>query len=151
MQVRVFTIPVADPTACDDLNRFLAGHRVLAVHREFIQDGAASAWSFCVEYLAGLGGGPANRGRQERVDYKEVLPPAQFAVFSRLRDCRMKLATAEGLPAFAVCTDEQLAAMAKQQTLSKAALKAIEGIGEAKTEKYAAALMAAHGAGGAES
>jgi len=31
MHYRVFTIPVCDPSAADELNRFLSGHRVLAL------------------------------------------------------------------------------------------------------------------------
>jgi superfamily II DNA helicase RecQ len=146
MQFRVFSVSVGDPSGCDDLNRFLAGHRVLTVQREFIQNGRESGWAFCVEYLGTTGGsgGSGTGFRKERVDYKAVLPPAEFAVFSRLRECRKALATKDGLPAFAICTDEQLAAMARQETLTKADLLAVEGFGEGKAAKYADALMAAH-------
>ena len=143
MQFRVFTVSAGDPAGCDEMNRFLAGHRILTVQREFIQNGRESGWTFCVEYLEsrsvqGYG------TRKERVDYKVVLPPAQFAVFSRLRERRKDLATKEGLPAFAVCTDEQMAAMARQEALTRASLLAIEGFGEGKAEKYAEALIEAH-------
>ncbi len=144
MQHRVFSAPVGDPSGCDELNRFLAGHRVLSVQREFVQHGSGSFWSFCVEYLDGGGGASGSGPRKDRIDYKLVLPPAQFAVFSRLRDCRKELATKEGVPAFAVCTDGQLAAMAQADELTPAALGTVDGFGEAKTAKYGAALMAAH-------
>lgn len=144
MQFKTFTVSVGDPSGCEDLNRFLAGHRVLTVQREFIQNGRESCWAFCVEYLEGGSGAPAFGTRKDRVDYKQVLPPEQFEVFARLRECRKELATRDGLPAFAVCTDEQLAAMAKSETLTMAALKAIPGFGEGKADKYAEALIAAH-------
>lgn len=144
MQFHVFTISIGDPSGSDELNRFLVGHRVLTVQREFIQNGSQSCWTFCVEYIeSGAGSGRVGQ-RKERTDYMQVLPPAQFAVFSRLRECRKELATKEGLPAFAVCTDEQLAAMARQESLTKAGLMAIEGFGEGKAEKYAVTLIAAH-------
>ena len=66
-------------------------------------------------------------------------------VFARLRERRKELAAKEGLPAFAVCTDEQLAAMAKLERPDRAALKRIEGFGEGKAEKYAEALLAVMG------
>lgn len=144
MQFRVFTIPLGDPGACDELNRFLAGHRVLTVQRELVQKGETCAWTFCVEYLAQAGAPGPFGARKERVDYKAVLPPAQFAVFARLRECRKELAAKDGLPAFAVCTDEQLAAMAQLENPDRAALKGIEGFGEGKAAKYAEALLAAH-------
>ena len=150
MQFRVFTVPIANGGAADEMNRFLAGHRILAVHREFVSDGTSSCWTFCVEYLEVPGGGMSGN-RRERVDYKEVLPPVQFEVFSRLRECRRELAQRDGLPAFAVCTDEQLAAMAKIAPLTPSNLKQIDGIGEAKVEKYGEALIAAHGQPGSAS
>jgi hypothetical protein len=45
------------------------------------------------------------------VDYKEVLNEADFAVFSRLRDLRKVIAEKEAVPAYAIFTNEQLAAM----------------------------------------
>jgi len=143
MQFRTFAVAAGDSSGCDEMNRFLAGHRVLTVQREFIQNGAGSFWTFCVEYLDS-GADHARGSRREKVDYKEVLSPAQFAVFSRLRECRKRQAANEGLPAFAVCTDEQMAMMARRETLTKAALMDIDGFGEAKAQKYADSLLAAH-------
>ncbi len=145
MQFRLFTVSIGDPGGCDELNRFLAGHRVLTVQRELIQNGSGSCWAFCLEYLdTGRVSGGAGSSRRPKIDYKEVLPPAQFAVFARLRECRKGLAAKEGLPAFAVCTDEQLAAMAREETLDKGKLLAIDGFGEGKAERYAEALVEAH-------
>jgi len=145
MQFKTFALAVGDPCGCDELNRFLAGHRVLTVQRELIQNGRESCWVFCVEYLESSSGGRNATQRKERVDYKTVLTEAQFAVFARLRDCRKNLAMKEGLPAFAVCTDEQLAAMAREEALSKKTLMEIDGFGEGRAEKYADALVSAHG------
>ena len=143
LQFRVFMVPATDERAAsEELNRFLAGSRILNVHREFVSNGSASFWSFCVEYLAGA---PfPTSGRKDRVDYKETLTAEHFAVFSRLRECRKRLAQAEGLPAFAVCTDEQLAALAKMDGPTKERLRQVDGIGEAKAEKYGDELLAAH-------
>jgi len=87
MQFRVFSVSVGDPSGCDDLNRFLAGHRVLTVQREFIQNGRESGWAFCVEYLGTTGGsgGSGTGFRKERVDYKAVLPGCYHSLAKRLR------------------------------------------------------------------
>lgn len=139
MRYEIFTVPISDPSASAELNRFLASKRVLAVHREFVQNGSQSCWCFCVEYLEGEQKVGATV-RRKRVDYKEVLGEEEFGRFARMRARRKELAEAEGFPAYAVCTDEQLAAMART---------AVEGFGEAKFRKYGEALMAAH-AGGKE-
>ena len=144
MQYHVFTVPVSAPSAVDELNRFLAGHRVLSVDRQFVADGGSSFWAFCVTLLeSGAATRAGGRGRKERVDYGKLLPPAQFAIFARLRECRKKLAADEGLPAYAVCTNDQLAAMAAADTLTPAVLTTLDGFGEAKAAKFGAALIEA--------
>lgn len=148
MRYEIFTVPISDPSASAELNRFLASKRVLAVHREFVQNGSQSCWCFCVEYLEGEQKVGATV-RRKRVDYKEVLGEEEFGRFARMRARRKELAEAEGFPAYAVCTDEQLAAMARTAELTPLAIKAVEGFGEAKFRKYGEALMAAH-AGGKE-
>jgi len=75
------------------------------------------------------------------VDYKEVLKPGEFEVFSRLRDWRRAVAEKEGVPVYTIFTNEQLAQMVQKKVNSKAALKEIEGVGDARVEKYGDALM----------
>ncbi|MBT3291095.1 MAG: HRDC domain-containing protein [Victivallales bacterium] len=144
MPFHVFTVAVGVPDACQELNAFLSSRRILSVQRELIQNGGGSCWTFCVEYLESRGASKGTRVRKERVDYKQALPPEQFEVFSRLRACRKELAARDGVPAFAVCTDEQLAAMAQAEDLTKAVFDGIDGFGEAKRTKYGEALIAAH-------
>jgi hypothetical protein len=68
------------------------------VRKEFVGDGENSFWSFCVEYLESQvpsnGGGG---GKPPKVDYKEVLKPEEFEVFSRLREWRKDVAEKEGV------------------------------------------------------
>jgi len=113
MQIRTFSISVHDDGSQGEaMNRFLRGHQVLRVHREFLPGGNSSAcWCFCVEYeeAAGAGGGGRFLADRKRVDYKEVLTEEAFSVFARLRAARKQIAEAEDIPAYAVFTDEQLA------------------------------------------
>jgi hypothetical protein len=66
----------------------------------WVEQGASSFWSFCVDYLehapAEEGGyrggrGPGGKGK---LDYRETLSPADFAVFARLRGLRKEIAQA---------------------------------------------------------
>ena len=87
MQLKLFIVPVKNVNAAEaEMNAFLRGHRVLAVKKEFVADGENSFWTFCVEYLESAPAGSAPlTGKAPRVDYKEVLKPEEFEVFSRLR------------------------------------------------------------------
>ena len=110
MQLKLFVLPIKNLGAAEaEMNAFLRGHRVLAVKKEFVADGENSFWTFCVEYLDGVGAGAMLPGGRPKVDYKEVLKPEEFEVFSRLRDWRKSVAEKEGVPVYAVLTNEQLA------------------------------------------
>ena len=140
MQYRFFSIPVFES---DDgeaaLNAFLLAHRVLQVDRQLIQDGRNSVWAICVGYQ-----GTANQTSKEKrgkLDYKTILSEPEFAVFSRLRGLRKELADKDGIPAYAVFTNEQLAAIVQRRADTLQAMREIEGIGDARVEKYGAAFQ----------
>jgi superfamily II DNA helicase RecQ len=124
------------------LNAFLRAHRILSVDRHFVQDGANSIWAICVSYL-----GDANRplvagAKRPKVDYRDVLSEADFAVFAKLRNLRKELAEKEGIPAYALFTNEQLAEMVQRRVGGLNAIKEIEGVGDARIEKYGAQFLA---------
>ena len=144
MQMAFYSIPArGDSGLQEDLNRFLRSHRVLTVHREFVGQGDNSFWALAVEYMEGpASSGPVSpRSGKERVDYKEVLSPADFALFARLRDWRKATSEKEGIPVYAVLTNEQLAAIATKRPTSDAQLREVEGLGEAKAGKYGNAVL----------
>jgi len=145
MQLKLFVIPIKNVSEAEaEMNGFLRGHRVLAVQKEFVADGENSFWSVCVEYLDGTAAGTGGRtvgSRVPKVDYKEVLKPEEFELFSRLRDWRKAEAGKEGVPVYAVFTNEQLAQVVQKKINTKAGLKEIEGVGEARMEKYGEALV----------
>jgi superfamily II DNA helicase RecQ len=59
-----------------------------------------------------------------------------------LRRARKAIALAEGIPAYAICTDEQLAAMAKLNAQTVPDLAKVDGFGEGKANKYGERLLA---------
>ena len=71
-----------------------------------------------------------------------MLKPEEFEVFSRLRDRRKAAAENEGVQVYVVLTNEQLAQMVQKKVNSKAGLKEIEGVGDARVEKYGESLLA---------
>jgi len=143
MQFKLFSIPATgDYAAEEELNLFLRSHRAVSVQRELVQSGGGASWCFCIEYL--LGPRPTSEqqgGGRRRVDYKELLSEDDFSLFAQLRERRKQLAAKDVIPVYAVCTNEQLAEIAKARPTSLPELKKIEGLGEAKAEKYGQVLL----------
>jgi superfamily II DNA helicase RecQ len=145
MPFRIFLIPVLyGDDATQELNAFIASHRVALIERRWIEQGNQSAWAFCVEYVLAsptLPGQPRSQLSRNRIDYKTILSPDEFTIFSLLRELRKELSQQEGVPVFALFSNEQLAQMVQRRCSSKADLLGIEGIGEAKVDKYAQRLL----------
>lgn len=116
MQIQIFNISLADGAeGLLEMNRFLTGHKVLEVEQHFFGNANGGMWSFCVRYLpsANASANQFQPSAKEKVDYRQVLSEAEFAVFSRLRVIRKQLAAADAVPAYAVFNDEELAGIAK--------------------------------------
>jgi superfamily II DNA helicase RecQ len=142
LKYRFFHIPAVDPAAeTEALNRFLGQRRILAVERHLIDDGQASFWALAVVYAdtESAPGTPeaAAQGRKSKVDYREVLSERDFAAYAALRSLRKELAEREGVPAYALFTNEQLAAMVQRRARTAADLAEIAGVGKARVERYA--------------
>jgi superfamily II DNA helicase RecQ len=78
---------------------------------------------------------------KEKIDYIKVLEPEIFARFSKLREIRKKIASDDGVSAYVVFTDAELAEMAKLPELTISKIKSIRGVGDKKAEKYGAAII----------
>ncbi|MFZ4702941.1 MAG: HRDC domain-containing protein [Candidatus Methylumidiphilus sp.] len=140
MKLHFFTISSQAPEQGQEaLNAFCAQHRVVSLEKQFVTQGLESFWSICVTSVEGAKAEQpydnAN-GKRDRIDYKEILSAQDFSVFAELRNLRKSLAEQEGVPAYALFTNEQLAAMVTQRVQTLAALSAIEGVGKARLEKY---------------
>lgn len=136
MRLHFTLVPVFDgEAAAAELNAFLAQHRVLSVERELVTAGTSSAWAMCVTYVEGRtqSTSPAKR----KVDYRDTLSPPDFEVFAALRRLRKELATKEAVPAYHVLTNAQLAALVQLTSPTRQGFAAIDGVGPARTDKYA--------------
>lgn len=83
------------------------GNRAVAVAHQVVAQAGGATLVFVVEYLnrgGQLSGAPGAGDRKSRVDYWDRLKPADFEVFSRLRDERKAIAQAEGVPVHTVFT-----------------------------------------------
>lgn len=139
MQIKVFTIPVGDSGgAQDEMNRFLRTSKVLDIKDQLIATENGAYWCFCVRYIEKTN---PSKGKSTKVDYKAILDEAAFEKFSKLRVIRKKLAADEGLPAFAIFTDEELAGLAKLDKLTEKSMRTVKGVGDKKIERFARHFM----------
>lgn len=151
MRMHFVSVPVFDGAPAEaELNQFLATHRVLAIERQLVVDGMRSTWAICVSHVEGpasSGASPSSppgdpgKRRAAAVDYRDLLPDDEFQVFVKLRTLRKLLADREGVPAYALFTNEQLAAMVQGQVRSITDLAKLDGVGKARIEKYGAAFV----------
>lgn len=73
MQIRIFNIPITDNGECQaEMNRFLAGQKVLEVEQRFFQNEKVGCWSFCVRYLISTKGSFQQQSAKQKVDYKAI-------------------------------------------------------------------------------
>ena len=150
MMYRTFVRAIpGDDSVEDDLNRFVATHRILDVKTQWTtrRSGADETpyLVYLVAFLPGRGndgagvvaGGAAN----SRVDYAALLSPSDFSLYNTLRDWRKAQSEKESVKAFVICTNAQLAEIAKSRPKTIADLRKVEGFGEARADKYGEALL----------
>lgn len=135
MQIRIFAVPVTDTGVfTEELNRFLKGNKILEVESQLVSNANGAFWCFCVKYIEASWS--QNNIDRNKTDYKTELDEKTFDIFSKLREARKQIAAEESIPAYAVCTDTELAAMAKLSELSLKNLQTVRGFGEKKAEKF---------------
>ena len=141
MNLSFYRIPVVGgEQETESLNGLLNSVRVLTVDREFVNAGENSYWAICVQFLAtSQRQGPS--GKKNSIDYREVLSPADFAVYAKLRDLRKVISQREAIPPYSIFTNEQLSQMVQLRTVSKAALSKIDGVGPSRVENYGRAFL----------
>ncbi|MBN2090007.1 HRDC domain-containing protein [candidate division KSB1 bacterium] len=136
MQIKIFTIPIGDNgSAVEEMNRFLRSNKILEVQNQLISNENGAYWCFCVRFIEKSFNLASET--KAKVDYKTVLDEPTFQMFSKLREIRKKVAADEGIPAFAVFTDEELAGLAKLETITAQNMLSVKGIGDKKVERFA--------------
>jgi superfamily II DNA helicase RecQ len=140
MQIKIYTIPLfGGDWIVEEMNTFLRGRKILQIESKPMNDGANSSWTFCIRYLADdVAKSPSIPFRHsgQKIDYQATLDPASAARFGEYRQIRRDLSKSDGIPAYAIFTDEQLSHVAQMEELTLAKLKTVKGIGEKTVEKY---------------
>jgi superfamily II DNA helicase RecQ len=122
MQIKLFTIPIPGGEELnEEMNKFLRSRKVLQTEHHLVNHDQGAFWCFCIKYLEER---PMDQKRK-KTDYKEVLDEASFRRFSKMREVRKQIAKEEAIPAYAVLTDEEMAALAKIENLTPAAMRSV--------------------------
>lgn len=139
MQIKLFTIPImGGEKLLEEMNAFLRSKKVLRVAERLVQENEGSCWCYSIRYIED-GKGKDKLGKtRKKIDYREVLDEPTYARFSAMRKTRKQLADRDGIPAYAVFTNAELAELAKIEVLTLAKMKTVQGIGAQKVEKYGA-------------
>lgn len=139
MQIKFFTIPInAVSEHNEELNVFLRTNKVVEIEKQLVQTAYGVYWCMYISYLPSTVTENASR---EKIDYMKSLEPEVFNRFSKLRELRKKIASDEGLSAYVIFTDAELAEIAKLTDISIGKLKGIKGIGDKKVAKYAETIV----------
>ena len=139
MQIKIFTLPIHGSDQMEEeVNKFLRCHRVMTIDRQFSSDGGGY-WSLFVSYQEN-GTQESRPTRGNKVDYREVLSPEEFGRFARYRDIRKEIAAKNGIPAYAVFTDDELSKIARMEDVTIASIASIKGVNR-RAEKYGEAFV----------
>jgi superfamily II DNA helicase RecQ len=128
-----FVSPFGEATVCDELNKFLKSNRIINVEKSLIDGERGTGWLFLIEYGADI---RPTAGGSQHIDYREILSEQDYALFDKLRGLRKEVAEKQGLPVYAVFTNDQLAAMIKSKASTLKDLAAVPGIGESRIKQY---------------
>ena len=95
LQFKFFSIPLLDFSDVEEeLNTFLRTVHVVTVHRELVCQEGRHYWAMALEYMTKpekmVTEGRKKEPAKQKVDYKEVLSPEDFAVYAKLRDWRKR-------------------------------------------------------------
>ncbi|MEI8022271.1 MAG: HRDC domain-containing protein [Schlesneria sp.] len=144
MPLKFFRVSARDGGGESDLNSFLNQHRILQIDREWVDLGENSYWAFCIEFLplgmSKTAGSVKGKGNSP-VDYREILNPEDFTLYAKLRDLRKTWASSEAVPPYLIFTNDQLAKIVENKVATKADLAKIDGLGDARIEKYGDRLL----------
>ena len=81
-----------------------------------------------------------DRGRRRKT---AAIPPVEGGLYDALRSERMRIALAEGVPAYVVFSNAALADMAARRPRSMAEFLEVSGVGEVKAQRYGEAFLRA--------
>ncbi len=152
MHIRVLTLRYsASRGGFDDapLADFVRQHRVLALSEHFFTVDEVPHLACVVRWQAAEDEGapaevapPRRPPRSAAVDPRADLDPEQRQLYEQLRAWRRERATEEGLPAYSVLTNRQIAELARARPRDSVSLAAAGTLGAGKLRLFGEGILA---------
>jgi ATP-dependent DNA helicase RecQ len=121
------------------LSNFLPGKELVRWECRFFKYVNELYWTIIVEYKPISAPGQSIKVKKEakkNEKYKDLLNKDDWPLFNYLRDWRAEKAKEEGVPLYIIFNNLQLAKITATRASSLNALQQIEGIGNARKQKY---------------
>ncbi|MDQ1350420.1 MAG: hypothetical protein QG657_722 [Acidobacteriota bacterium] len=141
--LKVFTIKFENSLESfndSGLADFLADKELIRWTGRYFEHKNEHYWTVIAEYSPASSGVAAlttyKSGAKRDERYKELLTENDWPLFNRLREWRAEKGRKDGVPPYIIFTNFQLARIAVTQPVSLNAFQQIEGVGDAKREKY---------------
>ncbi len=139
MQVRVLTLRYSDGLQGfpeDIIKQASAGHDILDVRDQFFVHGGVPHLLLLLTLSDSGNVSPSRNFGEKREDPGKTLPEDKQLLYRQLREWRNDKAKTEGIPSYLILRNVQVAEICQKMPDSLAALKELEGIGEATCKKY---------------
>jgi hypothetical protein len=121
------------------LANFLSDKTVVRWESHFFTNKNEHYWTVIVEYTSlSTPSAPLSikKEKKKNEEYKKILTGNDWPLFKRLREWRSEKGKAQGVPPYIILTNVQLAHISATRPQSLNALQEIQGVGNAKKQKY---------------
>lgn len=148
MQLKIITVPFSEATQLfhDELvEQFCINKHIYKMDVQFFVVSGIPYWTVALQFTPIV---PERINLKAQKGKKEDAPFDAFqkVLFDRLKSWRKQAAEESGIPAYMVCTNQQLEQMIFQKSTTLEGLKLIKGFGKSRIEKHGKALVTLIGA-----
>ncbi len=145
MELKVFSL-----SFCNEKNRFddhemitfLQNKRVLEVREHFFIHAQNPNWVLLVSYRESVKVAALPSTKNSKPDWRAELEAPVRPLFDALRQWRNEKAKSDGVPAYVLLTNRQMAAVAERRPSTISQLQEIDGVGESRTERWGKEVLA---------
>jgi superfamily II DNA helicase RecQ len=126
------------------LLNFLSDKKIIKWKSHFFSEKDGHYWTVILEYTSlSESSAPLSLRKVKKKDdeYRKILTENDWPIFNRLREWRNEKGKTEGIPPYIIFTNIQLAWISAARPRSLNALQEIQGIGNAKKEKYGSEVI----------
>lgn len=138
MRVRVLTLPFSGDRFDDgELSDLMKQNHIIDVRDHFFEHDGMPWLLLVISYrLLDPGDHRPERGRRSRSKPEAALDPEQRERYEQLRQWRKARSQTDGVPPYAIMLNRQLAEIAQVVPSTLSELNEIDGVGEARLERY---------------